>query len=94
MSILRKKSHWTLDVFYLHMDGLFSIRIKVSYNAEIFLMRYRLIHDWLLILTLLWFWLFFHEVIEQYGKLTSFLCVCPVAVDKLRHKLSQCYDEM
>ena len=51
MSVLRKKSHWTLDVFYLHMDGLFSIKIKVSYNAEIFFMRYRLIHDWLLILT-------------------------------------------
>ena len=47
MSILRKKSHWTLDVFYLHMDGLFSIKIKVGYNADIFLMRYRLIHDWL-----------------------------------------------
>ena len=51
MSILRKKSHPTLNVFYLHMDGLFSIKIKVSFNAEIFLMRYRLIHDWLLILT-------------------------------------------
>ena len=51
MSILRKKSQPTLDVFCLHMDGLFSIKIKVSYNAEIFLMRYRLIHDWLLILT-------------------------------------------
>ena len=51
MSILRKKTHRTLDVFYLHMDGLFSIKIKVSYNAEIFFMRYRLIHDWLLILT-------------------------------------------
>ena len=51
MSILRKKTHRTLDVFYLHMDGLFSIKIKVSFNAEIFLMRYRLIHDWLLILT-------------------------------------------
>ena len=52
MSILRKKSHPTLDVFYLHMDGLFSIKIKVSFNAEIFLMGvpYRLIHDWLLIL--------------------------------------------
>ena len=49
MSILRKKSHPTLDVFYLHMDGVFSIKIKVSYNADIFLMRYRLIHDWLLI---------------------------------------------
>ena len=48
MSILRKKSHWTLDVFYLHMDGLFSIKIKVGYNADIFLMRYRLINDWLL----------------------------------------------
>ena len=34
--------------------GLFSIKIKVSrFNAEIFLMGvpYRLIHDWLLILT-------------------------------------------
>ena len=51
MSNLRKKSHRTLDVFYLHMDGLFSIKIKVSYNEEIFFMRYRLIHDWLLILT-------------------------------------------
>ena len=53
MSILRKKTQRTLDVFYLpaHMDGLFSIEIKVSYNAEIFFMRYRLIHDWLLILT-------------------------------------------
>ena len=48
MSNLRKKSHRTLDVFYLHMDGLFSIKIKVSYNADIFLMRYRLIYDWLL----------------------------------------------
>ena len=26
MSNLRKKSHRTLDVFYLHMDGLFSIQ--------------------------------------------------------------------
>ena len=51
MSILRKKTHRTLNVFYLHMDGLFSIKIKISYNAEIFFMRYRLIHDWLLILT-------------------------------------------
>ena len=51
MSILRKKSHPTLNVFYLHMDGLFSIKIKVSFNAEIFLMCYRLNHDWLLILT-------------------------------------------
>ena len=51
MSNLRKKSYRILDVFYLHMDALFSIKIKVSYNAEIFYMRYRLIHDWLLILT-------------------------------------------
>ena len=36
---------------FLSTHGLFSIKIKVSFNAEIFLMRYRLIHDWLLILT-------------------------------------------
>ena len=37
----------------LSTHGLFSIKIKVSFNAEIFLMRvpYRLIHDWFLILT-------------------------------------------
>ena len=41
------------DFGYLCTHGLFSIKIKVSFNAEIFLMRvpYRLIHDWLLILT-------------------------------------------
>ena len=52
MSILRKKSHTTLDVF-LSTNGLFSIKIKVSFNAEIFLMDvpYRLVHDCLLILT-------------------------------------------
>ena len=73
MSILWKKSHWTLDVFYLHMVGLFSIKIKASYKADIFLMRYRLIHDWLLILTLSRFFIFFFmRWIEQYGKLTSF----------------------
>ena len=38
---------------FLCTHGLFSIKIKVSFNAEIFLMGvpYRLIHDWLLILT-------------------------------------------
>ena len=38
---------------FLSTHGLFSITIKVSFNAEIFLMGvpYRLIHDWLLILT-------------------------------------------
>ena len=38
---------------FLSTHGLFSSKIKVSFNAEIFLMRvpYRLIHDWLLILT-------------------------------------------
>ena len=38
---------------FLSTHGLFSIKIKVSFNAEIFLMGvpYRLIHDWLLILT-------------------------------------------
>ena len=38
---------------FLPTHGLFSIKIKVSFNAEIFLMGvpYRLIHDWLLILT-------------------------------------------
>ena len=37
---------------FLSTHGLFSIKIKVSFNAEIFLMGvpYRLIHDWLLIL--------------------------------------------
>ena len=39
--------------WFLSTHGLFSIKIKVSFNAEIFLMGvpYRLIHDWLLILT-------------------------------------------
>ena len=38
---------------FLSTHGLFSIKIKVSFNAEIFLMGvpYRLIHEWLLILT-------------------------------------------
>ena len=38
---------------FLSKHGLFSIKIKVSFNVEIFLMGvpYRLIHDWLLILT-------------------------------------------
>ena len=38
---------------FLSTHGLFSIKIKVRFNAEIFSMRvpYRLILDWLLILT-------------------------------------------
>ena len=38
---------------FLSTHGLFSIKIKVSFNAETFLMRvpYQLIHDWFLILT-------------------------------------------